>query len=207
MTRREKVLSVTALLMIWFGAGYRFWFQPLALQIQAVEQQIAAAESEAQPADMKSSLLEGQLTELEGKSRFLAYEAKQKEQEKQIPKRRALPELLEQLVAWASETGVRLAEFRVEPENTRNAENKDASFRVIRVHTQIEGSYAQVIAFLIKLEQSERLIRVDQLEISLNERAKPGRSESPGPAFPGSEGTFNLNLQARIRFSIYYRPN
>ena len=55
MTRREKVLSVTALLMIWFGAGYHFWYQPLAQQIQAVEQQIKTAESEGWPKELQSN--------------------------------------------------------------------------------------------------------------------------------------------------------
>ena len=142
-------------------------------------------------------------------NRFLDYEVTLREQEKQIPKQRALPELLEQLVAWADETGVRLAGFRVEPENAviadnaDNADNKKASLRVIRVHSQIEGRYAQTIDFLVKLEQSERLIRVDQLELRLIEPANSSQSVSLGSAFLSPEGIYNPSLQARISFSVY----
>ncbi len=231
MTRREKILSVTALLIIWFGAGYRFWCQPLAKQIQAVEQQITAAESQARPADIKLWSNADQLAEPDEKSRFLDYEVEQRDQEKQIPKQRDLPELLEQLVAWADETGVRLAGFKMEPEktenvkntnnpdkannadkannsgNVENTKNKEVGFRFIQMHTQIEGRYAQTIDFLVKLEQAERLIRVDRLELILNDRAKSSQSVSPGSTSLSPGRIYNPALQAQISFSVYYLPD
>ena len=75
------------------------------------------------------------------------------------------------------------------------------------MHTQIEGRYAQTIDFLVKLEQAERLIRVDRLELILNDRAKSSQSVSPSSTSLSPGRIYNPALQAQISFSVYYLPD
>lgn len=204
MTRRETVLSVTAFLLVWFGAGFYFWYRPLTRQIQAVEQQIAAAESKMQLIAGQTGRAADSLAEPDGEEQVLAGAAQLKEPAEQIPAQPAIPELLESLIVWANEAEVRLIGFRTETETAESIDNIGSGPKVIQVHTQIEGRHVQAVAFLLKLVQSGSLICVDQLELGPNSHTGPGQV-SQEPVFLDTEGVFNPVQQAKISFLIYER--
>jgi Tfp pilus assembly protein PilO len=88
-----------------------------------------------------------------------------------------------------TETGVRVSVLR--PTGASKDQPKNASYQRVGFNVVVQGSYAQVIAFLRALEQGDRLYRL--VDFSL-QRASEDRSTGTGAGV-----ALNLNLQLLAR--------
>jgi len=180
MTLRERVLILVSVAMMLFGGLYHWWYQPANQRMLDLDEQIKLYETKLKTAEV-NILDTGQIVEPDWESQMLQFREKQTQQEKQVPYQRAIPGLIDQLCIWAEQTGITLTGLGMEQESS------DSGFGVICFRTQINGEQDQVIEYLSKLEQSERLVSIEEVNLNYDQKI-----------------ISNPVLQAQIRFSTYF---
>ena len=195
MTLREKILVGAAIATVILGIIHHYWYQPTQLKLSELTNQIEIYETELKRFQNKSD------NSLDSKNTLQSLQEMQRQLTEQVPYREAIPELIVHLHTWAGQTGTTLTGFGLEKKTT------DSRYKTSAYRLQVYGGFTEICEFVRKLEQSKRLIRIEEINLTSGESglgtAVSQLEPSTASVLESSPAAKNNSLKADIRFCTY----
>ena len=198
MTLREKILVGAALATVILGIIYHYWYQPTQLKLSELTNQIEIYETELNRFQNKS---DNYHNGLDSTDTFQSLPEMQRQLTEQVPYREAVPELIIHLHTWAGQTGTTLTGFGLEKKTT------DSRYTTSAYRLQVYGGFTEICEFVRRLEQSKRLIRIEEINLTSGDSSLGTAISQLEPAtasgLESSSSAKSNSLKAEIRFSTY----
>lgn len=158
-----KVLILAAVLGVFVGAYWQFFYRPLVAEIRAVEPELNQLKAE----------LAAKREIVKEKDRYAAELERTREKLyialKQLPDKSEIPTLLENVSSLGTAAGLQFKLFKPMPEVAKNF------YAEIPVDIQVDGKYRDVVTFFDNVSKMPRIVNIVNITMD-----KPRKDPSGG---------------------------
>ena len=154
LTRREKIVILVALFILFTGIYYFNYYQPLKMEKLVLEEELTNLQSDYVRTlkSIKENLPKMKETTIE-------LEAEYQQIIQQFPDQKEISEFLVEIVEVADQLGIKLDYFS--PKNMKKIEE----FYALPINISFTTNYSAMINFLYAIEQSTRIIEIVSFDV------------------------------------------
>ena len=151
---KQRAIIVGVALVLMVGAYYQFVYTKKSTKINIQQSNLATLNSELQ--DLRA--IQKKLNEF--KSMIKDLEAQLNEAQRQLPKQREIPTLLNDISKFGKESGLEFNTFRPQKEKKRGF------YAEVPVSLVFNGPFHNIAAFIDKIVHYPRIIKITSLSLS-----------------------------------------
>ncbi len=154
LSARNRAIVVGVVLVLMIGAFYQLVYTKKSAKIDSQQSNLAALNSELQ--DLRA--IQKKLVEFKGMIKEL--EAQLKEAQRQLPKQREIPTLLNDISKFGKESGMEFITFRPA------TEKKKGFYAEVPINLVFSGPFHNMAAFIDKVVHYPRIIKITSLSLT-----------------------------------------
>lgn len=166
-TQTQQILVAGLIFLITFVLYLYFVFVPQFVRVPTLFRKVSKITAELKSAKSTGAEMEGL------KKKLMEYNEKVEWYEKKLPVEREIPNLLENLSDMAKGSNIKITSImpaQASPEN--NAQRQSKLYQEIPIRITAKSGYHELGRFLSNLENSDRFMKVTDIEIKAN-KASP----------------------------------